>query len=139
MNDAADEGITRARQELAAAGLLAANRFGAQAVSRAYYAAFYAAEAALLRLGEARAKHSGVVSAFGRLLVHERGVDERAGRLLRSLFERRTQADYELGDVPIDEAPRAVMDGPSSSTPSSGGSTRRTEFDIGQSSTRARA
>jgi len=104
------EGITRARQELAAADLLAANGFGAQAVSRAYYGAFYAAEAALLSLGETRAKHSGVVSAFGRLLVRERGVDEEAGRLLRSLFERRSQADYDVARVPMEEARRAVTD-----------------------------
>ncbi len=110
MSGAADEGIARARQELAAAELLAANGFGAQAVSRAYYAAFYAAEAALLRLGQTRAKHSGVVAAFARLLVRDRGVDEQAGRLLRSLFERRTQADYEVGGVPIEEAHRAVTD-----------------------------
>lgn len=110
MSTAADEGMARARQELAAAELLAANGFGAQAVSRAYYAAFYAAETALLRLGEARAKHSGVVSAFARLLVRDRGVDEEAGRQLRSLFERRTQADYEVGRVPIEEAHRAVTD-----------------------------
>ncbi len=44
MTGVADEGIARSRQELAAAQLLAANGFGAQAVSRAYYAAFYAAE-----------------------------------------------------------------------------------------------
>jgi uncharacterized protein (UPF0332 family) len=105
-----DEGIARSRRELDAAQLLAANGFSAQAVSRAYYAAFYAAEAALLSLGETRAKHSGVVSAFGRLLVRDRGIDEQAGRLLRSLFERRSQADYELGDVPIEEAHQAVID-----------------------------
>jgi uncharacterized protein (UPF0332 family) len=106
----AEEGVARARTELAAARLLVDNGFGAQAVSRAYYAAFYAAEAALLRLGETRAKHSGVVSAFGRLLVRDRGVDERAGRLLRSLFERRSQADYGLDEVPDAEARRAVDD-----------------------------
>lgn len=102
--------MARARTELAAAALLADNGFGAQAVSRAYYAAFYAAEAALSRLGETRAKHSGVVSATGRLLVRERGVDERAGRLLRSLFERRSQADYGLAEVSDEEARRAVND-----------------------------
>jgi uncharacterized protein (UPF0332 family) len=95
---------------VAAARLLAGNGFGAQAVSRAYYAAFYAAEAALLHVGETRAKHSGVVSAVGRLLVRERRLDERAGRLLRSLFERRSQADYELVEVPADEAQRAFED-----------------------------
>jgi uncharacterized protein (UPF0332 family) len=105
-----DEGVARARTELAAARLLADNGFGAQAVSRAYYAAFFAAETALLHVGETRAKHSGVVSAVGRLLVRERGVDERAGRLLRSLFERRSLADYGLADVPELEARRAVED-----------------------------
>jgi uncharacterized protein (UPF0332 family) len=105
-----DEGVVRARTELAAARLLADNDFGAQAVSRAYYAAFYAAEAALLHVGETRAKHSGVVSAVGRLLVRERGLDERAGRLLRSLFERRSLADYGLSEVPGEEARSAVDD-----------------------------
>lgn len=100
----------RARQELGAADLLARNGFGAQAVSRAYYAAFYAAEAALSSLGETRAKHSGVISAFGLLLVRERGVDENAGRLLRSLFERRSQADYDVAGVPTHEAHHAVTD-----------------------------
>lgn len=110
MSDPVEEGVVRARTELAAAALLAENGFGAQAVSRAYYAAFYAAESALSHLGETRAKHSGVVSAIGRLLVRDRGVDERAGRLLRSLFERRSQADYGLAEVSDEEARRAVND-----------------------------
>lgn len=110
MNDPVEEGFARARTDLAAAALLTDNGFGAQAVSRAYYAAFYAAEAALSHLGETRAKHSGVVSAIGHLLVRDRGVDERAGRLLRSLFERRSQADYGLADVSDEEARRAVSD-----------------------------
>lgn len=60
LTDENGEGIARPRQELAAAQLLAENGFAAQAVSLAYYAAFYSAEAALLSLGETRAKHSGV-------------------------------------------------------------------------------
>ncbi len=103
-------GMARARQELAAAALLVANGFGAQAISRAYYAAFYSAEAALLSLGQTRSKHSGVVSAFGRLVVREGGIEEAAGRLLRSLFERRSHADYEVADVPVEEANQAVID-----------------------------
>jgi uncharacterized protein (UPF0332 family) len=104
------EGLRRARQELAAAELLAGAGFRAQAVSRAYYASFYAAETALLDLGETRARPSGVVAAFGQIVVRDRGLDERAGRLLRSLFERRIQADVDLADVPADEAHRAVGD-----------------------------
>lgn len=105
-----DDGLARARRELAAAELLAGNGFGPQAVSRAYFAAFYAAEAAIGRLGETRSKHSGVVAAFSRLLIHDRGLDEEAGRQLRSLFERRSQADHDLGEVPAEEAIRAVAD-----------------------------
>ena len=102
--------MARARQELGAARLLVAHDFAAQAVSRSYYAAFYAVEAALLELGGPRAKHSGVVSTVARLLVGGHGLDERAGRLSRSLFERQSQADYEMTDVPADEARRAVDD-----------------------------
>jgi uncharacterized protein (UPF0332 family) len=105
-----EHGVARARQELVAARLLAANGFAAQAVSRAYFAAFYAAEAALLQVGETRTKDAGVVAAVGRLLVRDRGLDERAGRLLRSLFERRSQADDGLAEVPVEEAARAVTD-----------------------------
>lgn len=103
-------GLERARQELGAAELLAHHGFPAQAVSRAYYAAFYAAETALVAIGETRSKHSGVVSAFSQLLVRDGQLDEQSGRLLRSLFERRSQADYELAPVPTEEATRAVAD-----------------------------
>ena len=103
-------GLVRANEELAAAQLLADHGFPAQAVSRSYYAAFYAAEEALLVIGEVRSKHAGVVAATARLLVRERGLDPQAGRLLRSLFERRSRADYNLGGTPQEEATRAVAD-----------------------------
>ena len=102
--------LERSRQELTAAKLLNDNGFPGQAVSRSYYAAFYAAEAALLRLGEVRSKHAGVIAAVGRLLVVERGLDPRAGRLLRSLFERRSRADYDAETVPPEEGARAIDD-----------------------------
>jgi uncharacterized protein (UPF0332 family) len=100
--------MARAEEELRAARHLAGGGFAAQAVSRSYFAAFYAAEAALLELGETRSKHSGVVAAFVRLVTPEAGRD--AGRLLRSLFDRRGQADYSPGAVPADEAERAIAD-----------------------------
>jgi len=102
--------LDRAVAELGASALLAENGFAAQAVSRAYYAAFYAAEAALAELGVVRSKHAGVVSAFGQLLVRDRGLDPNAGRHLRSLFERRSRADYDPAEVPIAEAERALVD-----------------------------
>ena len=102
--------MTRSRRELEAARFLADGGFAAQAVSRAYYAAFYAAEEALLALDETRSKHSGVLAAFERLVVREGGVDPVSGRRLRSLFRRRNEADY--GAVPASrkEADEAVRD-----------------------------
>lgn len=86
-----------------------------QAASRAYYGAFYAAEAALLKLGETRSKHSGVLSAFGLMVIKEGGFDPELGGELRRLFELRSVADYlwldepEAGDYdPIAAAERFV-------------------------------
>ncbi len=98
--------LARSRQELAAARLLVQGGFAAQGISRSYYAAFYAAEVAQLELGKTRSKHSGVISAFIRI----RGLDERTGRLLRSLFDRRGQADYSMDPVPTEEGVRAIED-----------------------------
>jgi uncharacterized protein (UPF0332 family) len=103
-------GLARSREELAAARLLADEGFEAQAVSRAYFAAFFAAETALLALGETRSKHAGVISAFVRLLVRGGRVDEETGRLLRSLFERRNEVDCSPVDVPLEEADAAIRD-----------------------------
>jgi uncharacterized protein len=92
--------LARARTELDAARVLASAGFADQAISRAYYGAFYAAEAALLTSGETRSKHSGVVAAFGRVVVREGGFDVRLGGELRRLFELRNAADYSWLDAP---------------------------------------
>jgi len=102
--------LTRSRQELEAARFLAGGGFAAQAVSRAYYAAFYAAEEALLALGETRSKHSGVLAAFEKLVVREGGLDPTIGRLLRSLFRRRNEADYGAVPASQEEGAEAVRD-----------------------------
>jgi uncharacterized protein (UPF0332 family) len=103
-------GLDRCREEPAAARLLADKGFEAQAVSRAYFAAFFAAETALLALGETRSKHSGVISAFVHLVIRRGQVDEEPGRLLRSLFERRNEADHSPIDIPFEEANAAIRD-----------------------------
>lgn len=94
MSDRVEALLARARTELDAARTLESAGFPAQAVSRAYYGAFYAAEAALLRLGETRSKHSGVLSAFGLMVIKEGGFDSTLGGELRRLFELRSAADY---------------------------------------------
>ena len=101
---------SRSEREIEAARLLAANDFGVQAISRAYYAAFYAAEQVLASLGETRSKHAGVIAAFGSLVVREGGLDEEMGRILRSLFERRNHADYGEASASREEAEGAIRD-----------------------------
>lgn len=86
--------LRRSHVELEAARFLADGGFHAQSVSRAYYAAFYAASEALLALGESRSKHSSVIAAFINLVVKTEGVDQEIGRALRTLFDERGGADY---------------------------------------------
>jgi uncharacterized protein (UPF0332 family) len=102
--------LARSRQELEAAHVLADQGFTAQAVSRAYYGAFYAAEQVLLARGESRSKQSGLLAAFGRLLVKQGGFPEETARVLRSLFEQRNAADYGGADVSSAQAKRALED-----------------------------
>ena len=102
--------LARSRREIEAARLLAEGDFAAQAVSRAYYAAFYAAELALGSLEESRSKHSGVIAAFGKLVVREGGLDEPIGRILRSLFEQRNAVDYGEADPSREDAELSIRD-----------------------------
>jgi uncharacterized protein (UPF0332 family) len=102
--------LNRSRREIEAARLLAKGDFAAQAVSRAYYAAFYAAEQALGSLGESRSKHSGVIAAFGSRVVREGGLDEAIGRILRSLYEQRNDVDYGEADASHKDADVAIRD-----------------------------
>ena len=96
MTDAVHRELERARRELGAARALIDSGYPEKAISSCYYAAFHAATAALLVLGETRSKHSGVASAFGRLVVHRGGFDRETGGVLHRLFERRNDVDYGL-------------------------------------------
>lgn len=105
----AQERLTRASSDLAASRLLLNGGFTDQAASRAYYAAFYAAEAALLRLGETRSSHAGLIAAFGALVVKNGDFEPNIAALLRELFDLRNDADYELlGSITQRDAQRAI-------------------------------
>ncbi len=78
--------------------LLDAGDFAA-AVSRAYYAMFYAARAALLAEGLATKTHSGLVHVFGQTFVQGGRVSAEAGKALREAFRARQLADYAEEEV----------------------------------------
>jgi uncharacterized protein (UPF0332 family) len=100
--------LERGRQELRAAEALLGAGFPAQAVGHAYRAGLQAASAALVLLGEVPATSSGVISAFGRHVVGEHGIDHETARVLRRLYEDRNDVDYALVDPPPEEARAAL-------------------------------
>ena len=102
--------LSRSQRELAAARTLLEAGFAAQATSRAYYAAFYAAEACLLTLGETRSKHAAVIAAFAQYFVKAGAFGPEMAHILRSLFDRRLQADYGGPDIPAPDASAALAD-----------------------------
>jgi uncharacterized protein (UPF0332 family) len=92
-----------AREELdTARENIAHGRFRA-AVSRAYYAVFYMASAALFSQSVVRGKHSGVESAFSAYLVKPGHVEAEFGRLYQKARRQREEADY-AEDMIVDEA-----------------------------------
>jgi uncharacterized protein (UPF0332 family) len=103
-------GLPHSHDELAAARLLAGAGHTRQAISRAYLAALFAAEDALLLLGESRTTHARVVATFTRLVVRAGGLDVSVARLLRSLYERRDAVDDARQDAPEGRAERAIRD-----------------------------
>ena len=86
--------LDRAERSLQAARELATGGFYDFAASRAYYAAFYAASALLLREGMEFSKHSGVIAAIHRYFVKTGKLAKEHGKALNWLFEVRGVGDY---------------------------------------------
>ncbi len=64
------------------------------AVSRAYFAMFYAGSAALLAQGIKRSKHAGVIAAFGQYLVKTGTFSLEYQTALQAAFNSRGAGDY---------------------------------------------
>jgi uncharacterized protein (UPF0332 family) len=95
--------LERAREELETARDNIAHGHFRAAVSRAYYAVFYMASAALFSRSVQRAKHSGVESAFSQYLVKPGDIEPEFGRLYQRARRQREEADY-ADEASIDEA-----------------------------------
>lgn len=63
-------------------------------ISRAYYAMFYAAQAALLPVGSSAATHAGLRTLFGKHLVKDGPFPSWMGRALGNVLDARHAADY---------------------------------------------
>ncbi|MDT0632847.1 HEPN domain-containing protein [Rubrivirga litoralis] len=85
--------------------------FSRHAASRAYYAVFHAAVAALAARGERPKTHAGVRTRFGALFVQGGPFEKRHSRTLDELARLRNDADYHVGrEVGADAAREAVAD-----------------------------
>ena len=70
------------------------------AVSRAYYAMFYAAEALLAGEGLAFSSHAAVIGAFGQHFAKTGRLPREMHRFLREAHAQRTLGDYTIGPGP---------------------------------------
>lgn len=86
--------LLRARRSLRSARILLEADDPTAALSRAYYAMFYVARAALWAEGVAPRTHAGLIGAFGRTFVQAGRLEATWGRVLREVFEARQFADY---------------------------------------------
>lgn len=86
--------IERADEELRAARKLIEDGFYRISCSRAYYASFLMATAALLTLEVTRSKHSGVEAAFNEMFIKSGKIEPEFGRLYALLRKTREDSDY---------------------------------------------
>ena len=109
----ASERLAKAQTSLAAARLLLKEGLGNDACSRAYYAMFDAARAALTASGapvsaEKARTHSGAISAFSLYLIKTEKLPAIHGARLSQAHQARLMADYQ-GDSVAPEKAAAIV------------------------------
>lgn len=80
------------------------------AVSRAYYAMFYVAEALLGEKGLRFRKHGGVHGAFGEHFAKTGTLDPKYHRWLLEAFNKRITADYGVENLVTDQEVERIME-----------------------------
>jgi len=91
--------LSKADERLDAARHLLKGGFYDDAVSRSYYAVFFAAHAAIAEYGERPKTHAGVSIAFGKYLVKPGHLPKDMGRTFREIMDMRQLASYEGTDL----------------------------------------
>ncbi|MFQ6059122.1 MAG: HEPN domain-containing protein [Anaerolineae bacterium] len=101
--------LERCREDLALSRTLIAQGYYRQAISRAYYAVFMIASAALLVFDIRRSKHRGVESAVHEYLVKPGLIEPEYGAIYRRAFRHRMDANYEDRATFTEEQARAIL------------------------------
>ncbi len=95
--------IDKARESLTAARQMLDAGHAGFAASRAYYAMFYAAQAALLCKDLQFGKHSAVLAHFNKTFVKQGVFSPERFKEFRNAFDLRAQGDYGLEPIPFEE------------------------------------
>ena len=88
--------LAQANEKLRAAKLLLEGNAWADAMSRAYYAAFHAVSAALLSKGQTYSSHAQTLGAFNKEVVRSGIFPSEFTTFLTRLFEDRQSGDYDF-------------------------------------------
>lgn len=97
--------LQRSKTTLLAAEALLDKRLLADAISRIYYAMFYATKALFIRDGFTVKKHASVLSLFGREYVQTKVIAPEFHQMLIRAFESRQKTDYDIyWQVTFDDA-----------------------------------
>jgi len=101
--------LTRSHEDIDTARLLLANGRYKVALTRAYYAIFYAASAMLLSEGIKRSKHSGVQSAFRQSFIKSGVIEAEYSDIYGAARDARELSDYELWFMPAEEFAEIII------------------------------
>jgi len=105
-----DRDLALARETLGAAEYLLEGGYYNDAVSRAYYAMFYAARALLASRDIHPKGHKGLILQFGLEFVKTGFIEEMYGRALSHAKERRETADYNIDSKMTEEEAESIVD-----------------------------
>src|SRR5437868_7076356 len=110
MTPEVSELLTKSRRSLLAGRRLYEDGDFDFAVSRAYYAMFYLAEALLLQRGLAFSRHGGVIAALQRQFVSGGQLAQAHHAALQRAFDNRNIADYGVDPVAQEVATTTLAD-----------------------------
>ena len=102
--------LNDAYESLEAARVLLENGFYRDAISRAYYAMFYAASALLRAKGVVTKSHRGVIAKFGLEFVNTGAVEKYYAKALSLAETSRERADYDPTYRPSKEEAENIIE-----------------------------
>jgi len=88
--------LERAEQSVEISRQLLESGYLPDGISKAYYAMFYAANAALRAQNIAVSKHSAIIAEFGKVYAKHGLIDPDLHRALIDAFDERQEADYNV-------------------------------------------